>query len=141
MGGLIRTKGTKKLAAHFNDEFDTYIAWWRAQQAAAPAGLFNTSGGRNVDLKAITLAVTDVINAGHTQRGDNLVLLPDIHLHPVHQNLEARWLWFLDLANVGAGALSQANHNKIAGAIWHALHDQTGGGIPNTYGIASFSMP
>lgn len=125
MGGLIKTKGTKKLAAHFNDEFDTYMPFWRAQQAAAPNALFNTSpaaGHRNVDLGAITLAVTDA-TPRHSQRGDNLVLLPNIHAHPVHAHLEQRWLWFLNLANIGNGALSQANHNKIADGIYHALTD------------------
>src|ERR1700760_1660128 len=132
MGSLIKTKGTKLLAAHFNNEFDTYIAFWRAQQAAAPAGLFNTaSGTRNVDLKAVTNAVTDTINPRHTRRTDNLVLLPDIHGHPVHKNLEARWLWFLDLGNAGNGNLSQANHNKIADGLYHALTDQTVGPNPH----------
>jgi hypothetical protein len=101
MGGLIKTKGTKKLAAHFNDEFDTYMPFWRAQQALAPNALFNTSpalGPRDVDLKVITLSISDAA-AGHSHRGptDYLVLLPDIHNHPVHAHLEQRWLWFLDL--------------------------------------------
>lgn len=129
MGALIKTKGTKKLAAHFNDEFDTYMPFWRAQQAAAPNALFNTAGGRNVDLRAITLAVADA-TAGHSQRGDTLVLLPNIHGHPVHAHLENRWLWFLNLANVGNGALTQDNHNKIAKGIYHALTDVTSGGNP-----------
>jgi hypothetical protein len=129
MGALIKTKGTKKLAAHFNDEFDTYMPFWRAQQAAAPGALFSTAGGRNVDLGAITLATTDA-TPGHSRRADMLVLLPDIHGHPVHAHLEQRWLWFLNLANVGAGALTQANHNKIAKGIFHALTDTTPGPPP-----------
>jgi hypothetical protein len=122
MGGLIKTKGTKLLAAHFNDEFDTYFrSFWRPLQLATPNGIFNTAGG-NVDLRAITLAITDA-TAGHSHRGDNLVLLPNIHNHPVHVHLENRWLWYLDVGNVANGSLTQANHNKIADGIYHGLTD------------------
>ena len=129
MGTLIKTKGTKKLAAHFNEEFDTWIDWWRALQGANMGTLFDRGAGNPADLLAITnhALAKDTTNAQHSRRTDNKCLLPDIHGHPVHVHLEARWIWFLTIGNAGNGGLQQPNHNAIADAILFGLNDQTQG--------------
>jgi hypothetical protein len=128
-GGLIRTKGTKKLAAHFNEEIDTWIGFWRNVQETNAGALFDRAGG-NADLLAITddARTQDNSNALHSRRTDYKCLLPDIQNHPIHKNLEARWRWFLTLANAGRGGLQQANHNKIADGILKGLLTKTGPG-------------
>jgi len=126
MGALIRTKGTKLLGAHFNQEFSTFIHFWRDLQTSNPHDFFDTTtvagGSRNVDLLDVTNRAKDTTKGQrHTRRTDNKCLLPDVEGHHVHKNLETRWLWFLTLGNVAAGALTQANHNKIAAGIYKGL--------------------
>jgi hypothetical protein len=131
MGGLIKTKGTKLLAGHFNDEFSTYIAWYRNKQVAPPGvapayTLFDATGwpGNNVDVLKITDYLTDT-DVRHSRRSDHRTLLPDSEGHPSHTNLDMRWRWFLNLNNVPGSpyALTQANHNLIAEDIFIALND------------------
>ena len=117
MGGLIRTKGTLRLIAHFNSEFST---WLSVYQAGGVAAYFNTNGGTYRDL----LYATNQIMDNHSPRGDHRCLLPPSN-NPMYPNLETRWKWFLTVGNVANGALSQANHNAIAGAIYTALIDNT----------------
>jgi hypothetical protein len=111
MGALIRTKGTLRLACHFNQEFSTYINFYKGI-----ANSFNTASPAWVDLLNLTNTVTD----NHSPRPDHKCLLPlvDATFHP---NLEPRWLWFLNTANTANGSLTQANHNNIANAIYQAL--------------------
>jgi hypothetical protein len=120
MGGLIRTKGTKKLVAHFNDEFDTWIDFYRPF-----AQLFDTSRAGYTNLLNITMTIRDN-DRDHTTRGDKLTLLPDLHGNK-HRNLEKRWKWFLDTANAGNDGLTPANDRAIAGFIHKALTDQVNG--------------
>jgi hypothetical protein len=136
MGSLIKTKGTKKLAAHFNEEFDAWIGWWRTLQNANMGSLFDR-GRADVDLLAVTDdARTQDTNGHHSRRDDNKCLLPDIKNHTIHRHLEDRWRWFLTRANAGAGGLQQANHNKIADAILFGLRDP--GAAPYTFDCITF---
>jgi hypothetical protein len=114
MGALIMTKGTKRLAAHYNDEFDTWISFYRT-----PAVLSKFQRSGNIDVwRDIIQTITDTAN-GHTQRPDHLTLLPPDHVK--HVNLIGRWKFFLK------SVLSQANQNKLADALHKALTD------PNVY--------
>lgn len=131
MGALIATKGTKLIAGHFNDEFSTFIGWYRKKQAKPPGKapaytLFDAAGwpGNNVDLLKITDFLKDT-NARHSRRQDHRTLLPDSQKNPNHKNLDARWRWFLNVNNAAASpyALTQANHNRIAAGIYAALRD------------------
>lgn len=132
MGGLINTKGTRLLAGHFNNEFSSYIDWYRVLQNsfdAAPAitppyTLFDAAGwpGGQVNLLDLTLSVTD-IDPRHSRRSTHETLLPDIKGHSLHKNLEGRWKWFLTLPATSPYQLSAANHNLIAQYILTALRD------------------
>lgn len=119
MGSLIQTKGTKLLAAHFNEEFSTHIDFYRT---AATKALFNSSSGAYTSLYNITCSLTST-DANHTRRTDGKTLLPDInpgdHRAPGfrHPNLELRWLWFLQ------SFLLPANDKAIAAGIFAALND------------------
>jgi hypothetical protein len=110
MGALIMTKGTKRLMAHYNDEFDTWIAFYR-DPAVLP--LFNRSG--DIDIwGALVQTITDLSTTnGHTERADHLTLLPKNN--PKHAGLHARWKVFLQ------SILSQANRNLLADCIHTAL--------------------
>jgi hypothetical protein len=125
MGALIRTMGTKLLIAHFNDEFSTYINFYRQAQNIQ---FFNAGGTSYTDLLHATNSITDTGDPIHAPRSDHLSLLPYLAVPArgaagvqQHANLENRWKWFLTTANVSAGALTQANHDKIAAAIYTAL--------------------
>lgn len=108
MGGLIMTKGTKRLAAHYNDEFDTWLTFYKT----TALHYFNR-GGRNVDIwKDIIQVVTDN-TPGHSARAaPHLTLLPQDH--PAHAHLHARWRFFLqnDFAT---------EQNDLVDAIYAAL--------------------
>jgi hypothetical protein len=114
MGALIMTKGTKRLVAHYNDEFDTWIDFYRQP---AQLNLFRRSGDMQI-WEDLVLTITDR-TAGHSDRTDFLTLLPKDH--PKHQRLSARWRIFLKTH------LSQLNRNKLADLLYQAL---TG---PNRY--------
>lgn len=121
MGGLIQTKGTKLLAAHFNDEFSTYIDFYRV---AATKALFDTTSAGYTDLFTITNQVKDMVDPNHTHRTDRKPLLPNIDPgdHPAgfrHTSLQARWLWFLHRS------LLPTYDQIIAQGIFTALDDLT----------------
>ena len=117
MGALIMTKGTKRLAAHYNEEFDTWIDFYRVPATLAK---FNR-GGANIDIwRDLVQTITDTSTTNdHTERTDHLTLLPKNHKK--HPNLHARWKMFLQ------SLLSQGNQNKLADALFKALTD------PNVY--------
>jgi hypothetical protein len=124
MGGLIRTKGTKRLIAHLNDEFGTYIDFYRAISTQ-----FDPTKASYKGLAWLTLNISDPNDKIHSPRAiDDLVLLPHLPAGPKqkHKNLERRWVWFLDTTNVARGSLTPANDHKIAAAIYDALRKRTG---------------
>jgi hypothetical protein len=112
MGALIMTKGTKRLVAHYDDEFDTWIDFYR-DPTILPK--FKRSG--NIDIwNDLVQQIKDTSTTNdHTERADNLTLLPKNNKK--HLNLHARWKYFLQTV------LSQANQNKLADAIHRALTD------------------
>lgn len=114
MGALIMTKGTKRLVAHYNDEFDSWIDFYRDPQTLAK---FKRAAGANIDIWSdLVQKIKDTSTTNdHTERADNLTLLPKNHKK--HQNLHARWKVFLQ------SVLTQANQNKLADAIHRALTD------------------
>jgi hypothetical protein len=125
MGSLIMTKGTKLLVAHFNNEFSTYIDFYR-DPTRKP--LFNTTIAGYTSLFAITNQVKDLTDPNHTRRTDRKALLPNIDPGDQpggfrHPNLQARWLWFLH--GIGAGSLNPAYDKIIAQGIFTALDDST----------------
>src|SRR5438477_10807191 len=91
MGALIMTKGTKRLAAHYNDEFDSWIDFYRDPTVLSKF----KRGGANIDIWTdVVQKVKDTSTTNdHTERGDNLTLLPKNHKK--HANLHARWKVFL----------------------------------------------
>lgn len=118
MGALIMTKGTKRLAAHYNDEFDSWIGFYRDPAILAK---FKRAAGGNIDIWAdVVQKIKDTSTTNdHTERADNITLLPKNHKK--HANLHARWKFFLQ------SVLQQANQNKLADALHQALTD------PNVY--------
>ena len=108
MGALIMTRGTKRLAAHYNDEFATWLTFYKTN-----IGYFARNG--DIDIwKDIILKIEDRrVGIGHTERGDYLTLLPKDH--PAHPGLHGRWKIFLQ------NVLSQTNQNKLCDAIHTAL--------------------
>ena len=130
MGALIRTKGTKLLAAHFNGEFSTWINFYRTN--ATYTGFFNTNSGSYTSLWYLTYnaQITDS-NKDHSRRKDGNCLLPDIdrgdHPHGPHYNLQLRWLWFLQ------NGLTAPNDQTIAANIYTAL-------INSTYNSITFDV-
>ena len=114
MGALIRTKGTIRLARHFSEEFSIFMPVYRTN-----ASLFDTTATTWQDLLNVTNTLTD----SHSPRTDQKCLLPP--RHPMHKNLETRWLWFLTTGNAGNGSLTLANHNAIADSIHQALIDSS----------------
>jgi len=119
MGALIKTRGTKLLAAHLNEEFSTWIAFYRGK-----ANYFDaTRAGYNPAGTGGLLYATNNIFAPHSLRTDQKSLLPYFPPGTPHTNLENRWLWFLNTsaANVALGSLMPANDIAIASAIHKAL--------------------
>src|SRR4051812_18375594 len=107
MGALIRTKGTKRLIAHLNEEFSTYIDFYRDNKISTQ---FDSSKGTYPGLIGLTLSLEDPNDEIHAARpNDDLVLLPNLpstvagggkgHGKKKHPRLEARWLWFLNTNN------------------------------------------
>jgi len=146
MGALIKTRGTKLLAAHFNEEFSTHIDFYR--NSATYVGYFNTASLSYTSLYDITLNnKINTADKNHSLRGDGNCLLPNIHpadhAGPTsyrHGNLEARWLWFLNTANAGQGSLSTASDIAIANGIYNALHLPDGGTSPYTFSHITFDV-
>lgn len=109
MGALIITRGTRRLAGHYNEEFSSWLTFYKNRR-----NVFDR-GGRDIDIwDNIIQVVTDTrLGIGHTERPDNLTLLPkDNSAHP---NLHKRWRFFLK------NELTQTNRNKLADAIHQAL--------------------
>lgn len=130
MGSLVRTKGTKRLVAHFNEEFGTYIDFYRTQNYSGSAILpmFNPALASYKGLRFLTLQLADPGDTIHSARADRLTLLPHLPAGAKqrHNNLERRWVWFLDTAKVAKGSLSSTNDQLIAAGIFKALSTKTG---------------
>ena len=136
MGGLIQTKGTKLLAAHFRQEFSTWIDFYR--QPGHIAYFDTTAVGWNPLGTGGLLYATNSIYAtaphslrteivGPPPRGRSL--LPFFPAATPHPHLERRWLWFLNTSatHVALGSLTPQNDVAIANAIHTAL-----GGLHNS---------
>jgi hypothetical protein len=116
MGALIMTRGTKRLAAHYNDEFDTWLQFYRKQanldyfdRTKLPAAKKG-----NIDIWSDLILTISDKTAGHSARAnDKLTLLPPDH--PKHPNLSKRWQLFLQ------NELSQTNQNLLVDHILTAL--------------------
>ena len=120
MGGLIQTAGTKRLAAHYNEEFDTFIEFYRQSSVIE---FFDTANSNNVWGDVITQIkhdnTTDPTGTfpDHTRRGDMLCLLPgDKKSHP---NLLNRWRVYLKKF------LPAQQHSDLLDAIYKALSDSS----------------
>ena len=130
MGGLIQTKGTKLLAAHFREEFSTWIDFYRLP---AHMAYFNTAaaGWNPAGTGGLLYATNSLYDtAPHSLRTDIVgppprgrCLLPFFHGATRHPNLQNRWLWFLNTsaAHVALGSLTPQNDVAIADAIYAAL--------------------
>jgi hypothetical protein len=121
MGALIHTSGTKKLAAHYNDEFDTFIEFYRQ---ANIIGHFNRSGTDwnvwdNVIQQIKHSDTTDPSGdfPDHTDRNDGLCLLPAEKKS--HKNLITRWRIYLKKV------LPTNVHNHLIDAIYNVLLDNS----------------
>jgi hypothetical protein len=110
MGALIITRGTRRLAGHYNEEFSSWLTFYKNK-----SNVFNR-GGSNIDIwDNIIQVVTDPRpGIGHTERADNFTLLPKDNA--AHPNLHRRWRIFLK------NELTQTNRNKLADAIHTALN-------------------
>ena len=142
MGGLIQTAGTKRLAAHYNEEFDQFIEFYRGPNVI---GFFDRGAPpKNLNVwddvvQAIQHnATTDPLGdfPDHTNRSDGLCLVPNDK--KTHKNLINRWRLYL------RKFLPAMQHGQLIDAINNVLKDHTisyivfdvvasGGG----YGIAS----
>jgi hypothetical protein len=121
MGGLIQTSGTKRLAAHYNEEFDTYIEFYRQSSVIT---FFDRAGTHlnvwdDIIQQIKQNNATDPLGdfADHTDRNDNLCLLPKDK--KTHKNLLQRWKLYLKKV------LPQAQHDQLIDAIYTALSDNT----------------
>ncbi len=121
MGALIMTKGTKRLIAHYNDEFDTWLTFYRNNSAwfdrnNPPAGNNYVANG-HIDIWGLMNWATDAANAGHASPPNYYCLLPPDS--PQHRNLLGRWQYFLQTI------LSLALNDKLADLICGALRSRT----------------
>jgi hypothetical protein len=119
MGVLIMTKGTKRLIAHYNDEFDTWLSFYR--QAGNITQFDRYTYGRannNIDIWTDLVVTLTDNTAGHSKRNDNLTLLPAID-NGKHRHLHARWKYFLQTI------LTQDNRNKLADYLFQALSNNS----------------
>jgi len=142
MGGLIQTKGTKLLAAHFREEFSTWIDFYRTP---AHMTFFNTTaaGWNPLGTGGLLYATNNLYDtAPHSLRTDIVgppaqgkCLLPYFPPGTRHPNLANRWLWFLNTSatHVALGSLTPANDVAIANAIYAAL-----AGPPYTFDSITF---
>jgi hypothetical protein len=117
MGALIMTKGTKRLVAHYNDEFDTWIQFYRDH-----INVFDiNSYAGNIDIWNDVVQNAAMVDPGspgngHSSAANAPTLLPPPH--PKHQNLLLRWKYFLHVV------LSPDNNKKLAQGIHDALKDK-----------------
>lgn len=110
MGGLIMTKGTRRLISHFNKEFGSSaahgnIAYYRQQ---ANLAYFDRQGGTAV-APPYLYNVSEQLN----------IYPPD---NPNHANLKRRWQFFLATPAQG---LTANNDLTIFDNIYDALHRRT----------------
>src|SRR5258708_317476 len=115
MGGLIMTRGTKRLVAHYNDEFDTWIQFHRALINYYDV---NTYGGAEIKIWSDVIQNPNLFDAaapgnGHAATATDPTLLPPTH--PKHANLHSRWQYFLE------SVLSKTNNAKLAKGVHDAL--------------------
>jgi len=127
MGGFIQTAGTKLLAAHYNDEFDSYIEFYRGPNVI---GIFDRGPAPKLPLNNIWDDIiqqvvqdntTDPQNIfeGHTDRNDGLCLLPNLN-KKAHKNLLNRWrIYFKKMI------LPQAQQRQLITEIFNALQNHT----------------
>lgn len=106
------TKGTKRLVAHYNDEFDTWLQFYR--------GLINIFNVNTTDVWTDIIQNAAMVDAaspgnGHATAANAPTLLPPSH--PKHPNLLSRWQFFLQKV------LSHGNNTKLAKGIHDALND------------------
>ena len=114
MGAFIMTKGTRRLRNHYNEEFSTWIGFYRQHDVVS---VFDR-GGRDIKIwKDVVNYITDDNSPanGHTPDPDDPTLIPG--KHPGHKNLRRRWRSFLEQM------LTQTNQNLLADAIHTALTD------------------
>ena len=114
MGALIMTKGTKRLIAHYNDEFDTWIQFYRNHINVFDRNAANIDVWNDIVQNAALVDAGSPAN-GHAAAANAPTLLPPPH--PKHQNLLLRWKFFLQ------SVLTQNNQNKLADGIHDALLD------------------
>jgi len=121
MGSLIQTAGTKRLAAHYNDEFDTFIEFYRQ---ANVIGHFDRKGYAwnvwdNVIQQVVHSNATDPSGdfPDHTHRSDGFCLLPGDRKS--HKNLITRWRIYLKKF------LPPKVHNDLIDAIHDVLKDNS----------------
>jgi hypothetical protein len=112
------TKGTKRLAAHYNDEFDTWLSFYQQQANLDKFDRTKLPPAKkgNIDIWNDIIAAIADPNAptnGHALAAQSNTLLPPVH--PKHQNLHGRWKWFLQ------NDLGQTNQNKLADALFAAI--------------------
>jgi hypothetical protein len=125
MGGLIQTRGTKRLAAHYYYEFDTYIEFYR--QSSVITYFIRNGSHLNVWDDIIQNIrndnTTDPLGdfPDHTDRGDKLCLIPGDKKS--HKNLLRRWKLYLKKV------LPPTQHDQLIDAIYTALSDDTYGYI------------
>jgi hypothetical protein len=121
MGALIQTAGTKKLAAHYNEEFDQFIEFYRGPNVIS---IFDRAGKpfnvwddiiQNVQHNGTTDPAGDFPD--HTDRTDGLCLLPNDR--KTHKNLLNRWRVYL------RKFLPPAQHDDLIDAIFNVLQDHT----------------
>ena len=121
MGALIHTAGTKKLAAHYNDEFDTFIEFYRQ---ANVIGHFNRNA---VDWNVWDNVIQQIKHNNstdpsgdfpdHTDRNDGFCLIPTEKKS--HKNLLIRWRIYLKKV------LPVTQHNELIDAIYAVLLDNS----------------
>jgi hypothetical protein len=127
MGGFILTAGTKLLAAHHNDEFDSYIEFYRGPNVI---GFFDRGPAPKEPLSNIWDDIiqqvvhdntTDPQNIfeGHTDRNDGLCLLPNLN-KKAHKNLLNRWrIYFKKFI------FPKTQQEQLIAEIFNALQDHT----------------
>ena len=124
MGALIQTAGTKRLAAHYNEEFDQFIEFYRGPNVIS---VFDRGPAPGKPLNIWDDIIQQIQHnnqtdpAGdfpdHTSPGDILCLLPNEK--KTHSHLTNRWKLYL------RKYLPQTQHNQLIDAIFTVLKDHT----------------
>ena len=108
-------EGTTRLANHYNDEFGSWINFYRATDVLA---LFDRKGKDIQIWRDLVNYITDDDSPdnGHTADPEDPTLLPPKHVESI-RILRRRWKFFLQKI------LSQTNQNNLADAIHSVLTD------------------